>query len=143
VTSVTESYEPSRGLFIVGGMIPIQSYRELIAWKKAMALVTDLYVATQSFPKHETYGLAGQIRRAAVSIPSNIAEGQGRLTRGEFRQFLGHARGSIFELESQIVIAQNLQYLSNCVAAELLRRIDELGRILNGLLKSLDARAAH
>ncbi len=120
----------------------IQSYKELIAWKKAISLVTDLYVATQSFPKYETYGLAGQIRRAAVSIPSNIAEGQGRLTRGEFRQFLGNARGSIFEVESQIVIAENLQYLASSVAAQLLGRLDELGRILNGLLKALDSRRA-
>lgn len=95
-------------------------------------------VTTQAFPKHELYGLAGQIRRAAVSIPSNIAEGQGRLTRGDFRPFLGHARGSLFELESQIVIAENLKYIEKASAHELLKRIDELGRILNGLLKSLN-----
>lgn len=122
--------------------MPIRSYRELIAWKKAIVLVTDLYVTTQAFPKHELYGLAGQIRRAAVSIPSNIAEGQGRLTRGEFRQFLGHARGSLFELESQIVIAENLKYIEKASAHELLKRIDELGRILNGLLKSLNTAGA-
>ncbi len=115
----------------------IQSYRDLIAWKKAIELVSEVYRETQAFPKHELYGLAGQIRRAAVSIPSNIAEGQGRLTRGEFRQFLGHARGSIFELESQILIAETLGYVNKPAASQLLMRIDELGRILNGLLKSL------
>jgi four helix bundle protein len=68
-------------------------YQDLVAWKKAMELVTKVYQATQQFPKDEMYGLTSQLRRAAVSIPSNIAEGQGRLTKGEFVQFLGNARG--------------------------------------------------
>ena len=88
------------------------------------------------------YGLTSQIRRAAVSIPSNIAEGLGRLSRGEFKQFLSHARGSVFELESQVLIARNLQYIGAEDAAFLFKRISELGRILNGLLKSLDRGAA-
>ena len=117
----------------------VQSYRELIAWKKAVDLVTELYRATQTFPKHEIYGLTGQIRRAAVSIPSNIAEGQGRLTRGEFRQFLGHARGSVFELDSQIMIAKNLDYLSPEQADQLFSMVHEVGRIVNGLLRSLES----
>lgn len=116
----------------------IRSYRELVAWQKAIALVSDVYVATRAFPHNEMYGLTSQMRRAAISIPSNIAEGQGRLTRGEFKQFLGHARGSIFELESQILIAKNLQYFSDPVASNLSKQIDEVGRILNGLLKSLE-----
>jgi four helix bundle protein len=116
----------------------IRSYQELIGWQKGIDLVTEVYRLTQKFPKDEVYGLTSQIRRAAVSIPSNIAEGQGRLSRGEFKQFLGHARGSIFELESQVVIARNLKYFSPEEAAFLLGRIAELGRILNGLLKSLD-----
>lgn len=82
--------------------------------------------------------MTNQIRRAAVSIPSNIAEGQGRLSRGEFKQFLGHARGSVFELESQILIARNLGYLNLEDAAALIERITEIGKLLNGLLKSLD-----
>ena len=83
-----------------------------MVWQKAIALVTDIYRLTQGFPREELYGFTSQIRRAAVSIPSNIAEGQGRLTRGEFRQFLGQARGSYAELETQLIIAKNLGYLS-------------------------------
>ena len=116
----------------------LRSYQELIGWKKGIELVTDVYRLTQKFPKQEIYGLTSQIRRAAVSIPSNIAEGQGRTSRGEFKQFLGHARGSVFELESQVLIARNLAYLNMEEGEFLLDRITELGRVLNGLLKSLD-----
>jgi four helix bundle protein len=116
----------------------LRSYQELIGWKKGIELVTDVYRLTQKFPKQEIYGLTSQIRRAAVSIPSNIAEGQGRMSRGEFKQFLGHARGSVFELESQVLIARNLAYLNLEEGEFLLERIVELGRVLNGLLKSLD-----
>src|SRR5438094_5050097 len=110
-------------------------YRELIAWQKAMDLVENVYRITRAFPREEVYGLTNQIRRAAVSIPSNIAEGQGRLSRGEFKQFLGHARGSVFELESQILIARNLGYLNLEDAAALIERITEIGKLLNGLVK--------
>jgi four helix bundle protein len=116
----------------------LRSYQELIGWKKGIELVTDIYRLTQKFPKQEIYGLTSQIRRAAVSIPSNIAEGQGRMSRGEFKQFLGHARGSVFELESQILIARNLPYLNMEEGEFLLERIAEVGRVLSGLLKSLD-----
>ena len=84
------------------------SYRDLLVWQKAKALAVRIYRQTENFPKTETYGLRSQLRRAAVSIPSNVAEGQGRLTRGEFRQFLGHARGSLLELETQMAIAFDL-----------------------------------
>jgi four helix bundle protein len=87
------------------------SYRELIAWQKAIDVVAEVYRLTKNFPKDEMYGLTNQIRRAAVSVPSNIAEGQGRLSRGEFRHFLGQARGSVFELQTQITIAERLEYL--------------------------------
>ena len=116
----------------------VKSYRELVVWKKAIQLVTEIYRSTQTFPKYEIYGLTGQLRRAAVSIPSNIAEGQGRLSRGEFRQFLGHARGSVFELDSKILIARNLGYLNDDGANLPLERIHEVGGILNGLLASLE-----
>ncbi len=114
-------------------------YQELIGWQKSISLVTDLYRSTQKFPREEIYGLTTQIRRAAVSIPSNIAEGQGRMSRGEFKQFLGYARGSIFELESQLTIAENLGYLTNEDAAVLIDRTRELGRIVTGLIKSLES----
>src|SRR6476660_1254780 len=81
-------------------MSAVQSYRELIVWRKSMALVKDVYLCTQDFPKSELYGLTSQLRRAAVSVASNIAEGQGRFSRGEFKQFLGHARGSLLEIEN-------------------------------------------
>ena len=116
----------------------LRSYQELIGWQKGIELVTDVYRLTQKFPKQEIYGLTSQIRRAAVSIPSNIAEGQGRMSRGEFKQFLGHARGSVFELESQVLIARNLAYLNMEEGEFLLERIAEVGRVLSGLLKSLD-----
>jgi four helix bundle protein len=116
----------------------VRSYHELVAWKKGIELVTEIYRSTQSFPREEMYGLTSQLRRAAVSIPSNIAEGQGRLSRGEFKQFLGHARGSVFELDSQTIIARNLGYLDERGANLLLERIHEVGRILNGLLASLE-----
>lgn len=116
----------------------VHSYQELIGWRKSMALVSEIYRLTQSFPKDEMYGLTSQIRRAAVSIPSNIAEGQGRLTPGEFRQFLGHARGSAFEVETQVIIARDLGYLQEDKTNHLVEQIQEVGRILTGLLVSLD-----
>jgi four helix bundle protein len=91
-------------------------------------------------PKGKLYGLTSQLRRAAVSIPSNIAEGQGRFSKGEFKQFLGHARGSLLELETQILIAQQLGYLPTERIQILLDGAAETGRILNGLLASLDRR---
>jgi four helix bundle protein len=115
----------------------VQSYRDLVVWKKSMVLVLDVYRSTQAFPKTETYGLVSQLRRAAVSVPSNIAEGQGRLSTGEFRQFLGNARGSLMEVETQILIAQELGYLERAQSQNLLAGAAEVGRILNGLLNSL------
>jgi four helix bundle protein len=90
-----------------------RSYRELLVWQKAKALAVQLYRITEPFPKNETYGLTSQIRRAAVSVVSNIAEGQGRLTTGEFCHFLGQARGSLLEVDSQLSIALDLNYLQS------------------------------
>jgi four helix bundle protein len=115
----------------------IQSYRDLIVWKKSMSLVLNVYKSTHAFPKTETYGLATQLRRAAVSIPSNIAEGQARLTTAEFKQSLGHARGSLMEVETYVLLAQELGYLQNDESEGLLARTAEVGKILNGLLNSL------
>jgi four helix bundle protein len=89
-----------------------KSYRDLVAWQKAMDLVTAIYEATASFPKEELFGLTSQLRRAAVSIPSNIAEGQGRDGVAEFRHFLRQASGSLMELETQVMIAARLCYVS-------------------------------
>jgi four helix bundle protein len=91
------------------------SYRDLIVWQKAKRLALHVYQQTESFPKAEIYGLTSQIRRASISVVSNIAEGQGRLTPGEFQQFLGHARGSLLELETQLEIACELEFLDKSV----------------------------
>jgi four helix bundle protein len=114
-----------------------RSYKDLVAWQKAMDLVTATYRSTACFPKEEQFGLTSQLRRAAVSIPSNIAEGQGRLSEKEFRYFLGQARGSMMEVETQLQIAENLGYLQPEQTKELLRACAEVGRILNGLLASI------
>lgn len=115
----------------------VRSYRDLLAWQEAMRLVTEVYEVTRSFPREGIYGLTGQIGRAAVSVPSNIAEGQGPRSTGEFVQFVGHARGSLFELVTQIQIAPNLGYLDDGSASALLDQSGRVGRLLNGLLASL------
>jgi four helix bundle protein len=114
-----------------------RSYKDLFAWQRAMDLVTATYRSTARFPKEEQFGLTSQLRRAAVSIPSNIAEGQGRLSEKEFRYFLGQARGSLMEVETQFQIAQNLGYIEAAQTTELLRDCSEVGRILNGLIASI------
>ena len=116
---------------------PVHCYRDLVVWQKAMALVTEIYGCTQTFPNSELYGLTAQLRRAAVSVPSNIAEGQGRISTGEFRQFLGHARGSLLEVETQILVAETLGYLGPDQSTKLLRHSSDLGRALNGLITAL------
>lgn len=118
-----------------------KSYRDLIGWQKAIAFVTDLYRVTRDFPKDELYGLTSQLRRAAVSIPSNIAEGQARLSKLEFKNFLSHARGSLVEVETQLEIAKNLEYLKEDVSKNLAIKLTELARILNGLLESIRSQA--
>jgi four helix bundle protein len=118
----------------------VQSYRDLIAWQKSIALVLEVYRCTQDFLKSEAYGLVSQLRRAAVSVPSNIAEGHARLSTGEFRQFLGHALGSLMEIETQLLIAQSLGYLEPSKSEGLLQQSAEVGRVLNGLLRSLPNR---
>jgi four helix bundle protein len=119
--------------------MPVRSYRELVAWQKSMDFVAEIYRVTQDFPKVEQYGITNQLRRAAVSIPSNIAEGQGRQTTGEFRQSLGHARGSLLEAETQILLSERLKFLEHEPASCLLEQASEIGRILSGLLTSLEA----
>ena len=112
------------------------SYRDLIAWRKAMELVSAIYRATQEFPRQEIYGLTSQLRRAAVSVPSNIAEGQAHFSQKEFHRFLSHARGSLVEVETQVIIAENLGYLATAQSNALLEKAAEIGRVLNGLIAS-------
>ncbi len=118
------------------------SYRDLIAWQKAMLIVECVYRISGTFPADERFGLTSQIRRAAVAVASNIAEGQGRNTRGEFVQFLGHAKGSLYEVETQTQLAQRLAFINDNDADNILKDCDELGRILTGLSQSLKASSA-
>ena len=118
------------------------SYKDLVAWQKAMLLAVDVYRVSRAFPRDELYGLTSQLRRAAVSIPSKIAEGQGRYSRQEFHHFLNHARGSLAELETQIMLARELECLERKEAENLLSGAAELGRILNGLTASVRAAEA-
>jgi len=111
----------------------MRGHRDLIAWQKAMQLVTDIYRASRGFPKDEIYGLTSQLRRSAVSVPSNLAEGHGRTSRPDFHRFIAQARGSLLEVETQLEIARNLGYLSQSAAATLLSEASEVGRIINGL----------
>src|SRR5271166_4739089 len=114
-----------------------KSYRDLVAWQKAMDLVAAIYQISASFPREELYGLTSQLRRAAVSVPSNIAEGQGRRGAAEFRHFLKQASGSLMEVETQIMIAERLCYVSPETAEQVLGSAAELGKVLNGLMNSL------
>ena len=116
----------------------VKNYQDLIAWQKAMDLVDDVYRASREFPREEIYALTSQIRRAAVSIPSNIAEGQGRRTTADFLRHLSIAYGSLREVETQILIAQRLKYLAQANVETVLSRAGEVGRLLNGLMASLE-----
>ena len=113
------------------------SYRDLIVWQKAKGLAVHVYRQTESFPKTETYGLTSQIRRAAISVVSNIAEGQGRLTAGEFQPFLGHSRGSLLELETQLEIACELRILDSKIYEALTQESYQVLGLINRLLESL------
>ena len=118
------------------------SFRDLRVWQQAMELALAVYRSTGLFPKYELYGLAQQMRRAAVSVASNIAEGKGRRHDKEFRQFLFHARGSLLELETQLQIATKLEYLNIDQSAELQVLATQVGRSLAGLVNSLTVPAS-
>jgi four helix bundle protein len=118
------------------------TFRNLRVWQEAMALTIEVYRNTRSFPKHELYGLTQQIRRAAVSVPSNIAEGKGHYSDKEFSRFLFYARGSLLELQTQLLIAEHLEYLSNTDAQRLTVMADGVGRALSGLISSLREKLA-
>ena len=98
-----------------------------------MNLARSVYLETDAFPKKEVFGLQGQMRRAAVSVPSNIAEGHGRLNDGHFRQFLGTARGSLFELQTQMELAADLEYLNKNAVTQLMEQSEEVARLINSM----------
>ena len=115
----------------------VKNYRELIVWQKAMDLVIEVYTISTAFPREEVYGLTSQLRRAAVSVPSNIAEGQGRRTTADFLRHLSISYGSLREVETQTLIATRLGYLTDRRCQEVLNLAAEVGRLLNGLMTSL------
>jgi len=116
----------------------VKTYRDLVVWQKSMALVTEIYKQTKSFPKDETYGLTSQMRRCAVSIPSNIAEGYGRNSTMDYIRFLRVAAGSLYELQTQIEIAFNLCYLSKVELDKMYESSREIERMLSSLTKKLN-----
>jgi len=118
------------------------SFQDLRIWRESMDLAVTIYSATDGFPKHEMYGLTSQMRRAAVSVPSNIAEGKGHRSDPDFVRFLFYARGSLLELRTQILIARRLNYLSAETANELCLRIDNVTRGLNALVNRFRKEAA-
>lgn len=116
----------------------IISYRDLEVWKKSVMLVTHIYQITGTFPKEEVYGLTSQIRRSAISIPSNIAEGRGKRSTRDFIRFLNISYGSLCEAETQLIIAGNLRLLDSDALKNLLELTSEIARMLNGLISSLE-----
>lgn len=118
----------------------LNSYKELDVWKKAINLVTDIYKTTDDFPKSEIYGIISQIRRSAVSIPSNIAEGFNRKHKQEYVQFIRVAFGSGAELETQLMISRNLNFISEKDFNRITDNLTEIMKMLNGLISSLVAK---
>lgn len=118
----------------------VRMYSELIAWQKAMDLVEAVYHVTREFPRAELYGLTNQLRRAVISIPSNIAEGQGHHSTPDFLRFLGMAQGSLLEVETQILIAERLRYIPAQQRETVFVLRSEVGRLLMGLTQSLKRR---
>jgi len=121
--------------------VTIRRYADLVAWQKAMELVEEIYGMTKSFPKEETYGLTSQLRRAAISIPSNVAEGHGRRGSREFVHHLSIAHGSLSEVETQVEIAARLGYINEDQQHRFFQLAAETGRVINGLLSSLEKNA--
>lgn len=112
-------------------------FKELIVWQKSINLVTEIYRITEKFPSNEIYGLTSQLRRASVSVPSNIAEGNTRRSKADYLQFLRIARGSCSEIETQIIISKNLEFIDNTIFETLSFNIIEISKMINGLINSL------
>jgi len=117
-----------------------KTFEDLDVFQRALDLMVSIYKATENFPKREFYGLAAQLRRASVSVISNIAEGQGRLTPGEWRQLLSHSRGSLFEIEAQLIAASRLGYLDAETTARLRASARSVGKPLSGLITYVRSR---
>ena len=118
------------------------SYRTLVAWQRAVTLAAEVHTSSKTFPKEEQFSLTHQIRRSAVSIPSNIAEGRGRGSERDYRHFLHQARGSLYEIDTHIVLAQHLGYCTAEDASRLQVAIENTARPLQGLITSLDKRVS-
>jgi len=118
---------------------PIHSYRDLVVWQKAMQLSLEVYAVTNAFPDVERFGLTNQLRRAAVSVPSNIAEGYGRGSQADYLRFLRTARGSLAEIDTQMLIAERLHFMDEERYQHMLTMINECGRVLAGLIRSLES----
>jgi four helix bundle protein len=118
----------------------MKSHKDLDVWKRSVSLVTFIYEVTQPFPKEEIYGLTNQIRRAAISIPSNISEGAGRKHSKEFIQFLYFSLGSLSELETQIIIGENLRYISSEKSEKIQNELDEIRKMILGLVRHLNSK---
>jgi four helix bundle protein len=123
-------------------IMPLKTYRELIVWQKAMSLVESIYLMTAEFPNTEKYGLACQLKRAAVSVPSNIAEGYGRTHRGDYLHHLSIAKGSLFEVETQLLLAVRLQLVTRDVLMPIWLHSQEVGKLLTKLIRSLTKRSS-
>jgi len=119
---------------------PIKSYRDLGVWQKSRSLVKRIYLLTKTFPKDEAFGLTSQLRRASISVPSNIAEGKSRRATKDYMRFLDIAYGSVAEIETQLFISCDLGYVAEKKIAQLLEDYGEVGRMLNGLISSLERR---
>lgn len=132
--------EGSRGTARRAGSV--RDFRDLTAWQKAMDLAETVYEVTKGFPQDERFGLSSQVRRAAVSVASNIAEGQGRSSCNEFLHFLSIARGSLCEMQTQILLASRLDYLDATACQVMLAQADEVGRLIRGLSRSV-GKGAH
>lgn len=122
-------------------MSDVKSYRDLVAWQKSFRTGLAIYELTKAFPDYERFGLSNQLRRSAVSVASNIAEGYGRQSTSDYIRFLRVARGSLYELETQILFATELRYIEQHVAESVLENLAECGRILAGLIRSLEFRS--
>ncbi len=132
-----EGKKKAEGTEAEGRSKKMKSYRDLIIWQKSMRLVTRIYLITKELPKNELYGLTSQIRRSSISLPSNIAEGYGRNSTNDYIRFLQIACGSLYEVQTQLEICRNLEYLSKDIFNKIYEQSREIERMLNSLIGKL------